>query len=325
MVTRPAFLKSILGAFISAFGINEVKHTWAQALPEGFSSTTTKKSTNRSVSLPSALAKPISALWMNGWELPTLGQLPSDVVEIHSLFIMAMAQSAGDETGKISWAPVRQTPEQAKADIAGLLAKGKKVSIGIGGSSDGGIHVTNEAQVMEMFGSIEALVNRYGFTGIDLDLEPSGGKWSQEALKSLCSKLKAEYGKAFIIGITPSMYGPWTEKFLSAARFIGLDGYDYWAPMLYDFPEAHDDRLSDVARDKVRTAVAGGVPANRQILGFMCNAYYNTSPVPVTLRSWRAVKAEFPDIAGAFIWESKLEGQFDYEWTRNVGKVIRGL
>jgi hypothetical protein len=325
MLTRNAFLKSILVAFITTFGVSGDNITWAQAFQEGLFSKIKRKSLKRPHPSPSALAKPVSALWMHGWELPTIGQLPADVVNIHTLFIMAMAQSARGGTGKISWAPVKQTPELAKADIAGLLTKGKKVSIGIGGSSDGGIYLMNETQASEMFGSIKALVSQYGFTGIDVDLEPSGGRWNQEALKSLCSKLKAEYGKGFIIGFTPNMCDPWTEKWLSAARLIGLDGYDYWAPMLYDFPEAHDDRLSGVAKDKVRTAVSGGVPANRQILGFMCNAYYNTSPVPVTLRAWRAVKAEFPDIAGAFIWESKLEGQFNYEWTRNVGNVIRGL
>lgn len=274
---------------------------------------------------PRSLTKPVSALWVHGWELPTIGQLPADVVRIHTLFLMAMAQSAQGGTGKIAWAPVRQTKEQAIADIASLRKKGKKVSIGIGGSSDGGITLTNATQVDEMFSRIKELVATYGFSGIDVDLEPSGGKWNAESLKSLCTRLKTEFGKGFVIGFTPSLWGEWTQKWLSAARLVGLEGYDYWAPMLYDFPEAHDDRLVGAALDKVRLAVAGGVPANRQILGFMCNAYYNTSPVAVTLRVWNAVKAEFPDIAGAFIWESRIEGKFDYAWTRTVGKVIREL
>ncbi len=271
------------------------------------------------------LAKPVSALWVYSWEPPAIGHIPEDVVDTHTLFIMAMAQSAGSGTGKIAWSPSNQSPEQARADIAVLLEKGKKVSLGIGGASDGGIYLTDDTQAGEMFGCIRNLTARYGFTGIDIDLEPSGGKWNQEALGTLCSRLKNEYGPGFTIGLTLAMYGPWTERWLSAARFIGPGGYDYWAPMLYDFPEAHDDRLTAVALDKVRTAVSGGIPANRQVLGFMCNAYHNTSPVPVTLRAWRAVKAKFPDIAGAFIWESALEAKSNYEWTRTVGRTIRGM
>ena len=322
MFSRNDFLKSVLAAFIPMFGLTGETGTGIQ---KGFFSKIIQKLGRRSRPSPDTLAKPLSVLWVFSWELPTIGQLPSDVVDIHSLFIIAVAQSAGEGTGRISWSPVKQHPEQAKTDIAGLVAKGKKISIGIGGANDGGIYLTNEAQANEMFESIVDLVSHYGFTGIDLDLEPSGGRWNQESLKSLCVKLKTTYGKGFTIGFTMGMYGEWTEKWLSAVRLIGPDGYDFWAPMLYDFPEAHDDRLSAVAKDKVRTAVSGGVPANRQILGFMCNAYYNTSPVPVTLRAWQAVKDEFPDIGGAFIWESYLESQFNYEWTRTVGKVIRGL
>lgn len=325
MLTRKSFLKSIIAAVIHTCGMNVQTMSWAQASREEIVSEINGKTLSGPLQSSGSLSMPISAMWINSWELPTIGQLPTDVVDINTLYIMAMAQSSGNGTGKIAWGPTRQTPEQAKNDIACLLAKGKKVSLGIGGASDGGIYLTDETHAGEMFGCIESLVAQYGFTGIDVDMEPSGGKWNEESLKILCSKLKGEYGKDFTIGFTMGMYGPWTEKWLSAARLVGLDGYDYWAPMLYDFPEAHDDRLIEVALDKVRKAVSGGVPSNRQILGFMCNAYYNTSPVPVALRAWNDVKGEFPDIAGAFIWESKLECQSNYEWTRTVGKAIRSL
>jgi hypothetical protein len=92
--------------------------------------------------------------------------------------------------------------------------------------------------------------------------------------------------------------------------------------MLYDYPEAHDERLVPDALKKIQTAVDGGVPSSKQILGFMCNAYYNTSPVAVTAQVWQAAEAKYPDLRGAFIWESKLELASNYQWTREVGAPL---
>jgi len=92
--------------------------------------------------------------------------------------------------------------------------------------------------------------------------------------------------------------------------------------MLYDYPEAHDEQLIPDALKKIQIALDGGVPTSKQILGFMCNAYYNTSPVPVTAAVWQAAIEKNPDLRGAFIWESKLELASDYEWTSEVGAKL---
>jgi hypothetical protein len=279
---------------------------------------------NRPAATPKTVALPakVSSLWLNTFEFPTVRQLPADVIKTNNVFVYGVAQSAGAGTGRISWGPYRQSPAQAKQDIAGLKRQKKVVLLGVGGSGDGGITLTNRTQVSQMLASITHSVRTYGFTGIDFDLEPSGGAWNKTSLKSLAHALKVRYGHNFVIGLTVAMYGPYTEKWLAAARLLGSD-YDYWAPMLYDFPEAHDGRLTNVAIDKVRTAVAGGVPARKQILGFMCNAYYNTSPVQVAMKAWKATKARYPSLRGAFIWEAKLERQSKYSWTRAVGRQIR--
>lgn len=258
---------------------------------------------------------------MNTFEHPTVRELPADVSQYTTQLVFAIAQSAQAGTGLLRWGPTVQAPQEVVDDIAVYVRGGKPVLLGIGGSDDGGITLTNGQQVEEFCTSVQSLVEKYGFTGIDLDLEPSGGAWNEASVYAVTTKLKALYGNNFLIGLTVGLYAEFTARWISLAKVLG-SSFDYWSPMLYDFPAAHDDRLTPVAMDTVAVAVSGGVPAGKQVLGFMCNAYYNTSPVDVTERVVQSVTKKYPGIRGAYIWESKLELAAKYEWTRNVGKTL---
>ena len=260
-------------------------------------------------------------MWINTFEEPPVSGMPPDVLETLNLVVFAIAHSAEGGSGRLSWQPRLESSDQVIAAIAGLVDDGKPVLLGIGGSDDGGITVTNEQQVDEFCDSVRDLVQTYGFTGIDIDLEPSGSSWEQSALVTAVRTLKQEYGSQFIIGLTVGLYGEYTARWIALAQELG-DDLDYWSPMLYDYEEAHDERLVADALKKTQAAVEGGIPASKHILGFMCNSYYNTSPVPVTAAVWQAVRAQHPDVRGAFIWESSLEFEHDYEWTRQVGARI---
>ena len=261
------------------------------------------------------------SMWINTFERPTVAELPADVRETVNLVIFAMAQSAASGTGILKWEPGYQSYDDIALDIAGLVSAGKPVLLGIGGSNDGGITLVDDDNVRDFCGSIRFFVETFGFTGIDIDLEPSGSSWSQESLVKVVQTLKDEHGQNFLVGLTVALYGEHTARWLSLAKALG-DNYDYWSPMLYDYAEAHDERLIPDALKKIQTAVDGGVPSSKQILGFMCNAYYNTSPVAVTAQVWNAALAKYPDLRGAFIWESKLELASNYQWTREVGATL---
>jgi hypothetical protein len=208
-----------------------------------------------------------------------------------------------------------------RSDIRAVTARRVPVLLGVGGADDGGITVRDDQQVSDFVASVKTMVRRYGFTGVDIDLEPSGSSWTEGALVGVVRQLKDDFGANFLVGLTVGLYAEYEQNWFSLAGALGSD-LDYFAPMLYDFPEAHDDRLIPVALEKVEKSVAAGVPANKQVLGFMCNAYYNTSPVPVTKDAWRAAKQKYPDLRGAFIWESKLEAEHGYPWTRTLGPII---
>lgn len=260
-------------------------------------------------------------MWMFDWRAPTIGELPADVLDTVSMLVVAMAQSGGAGTGRVKWSPNRLAADEMTAQISAVVQRGQPVLIGVGGQNDGGITVTNEQQVDEFIASITSIVREFGFTGVDLDLEPSGSSWTQSAVVQVVRRLKADFGPDFIVGITAALYGEHTMRWLSLAAELG-DSYDFFAHMLYDYVEATDDRLVTDAVKKVRIANEGGIPAAKQVLGFMCNTPTYSSPVELTGEAWAAALTEFPDLLGAFIWESAIESSVDYRWTRTVGATV---
>lgn len=262
------------------------------------------------------------SMWIFDWRAPSIRELPADVLDTVNTLVVAMAQSEVAGTGRLRWSPFRDDPEQMRAQIAAAVQQGTPVLLGVGGADDGGITVTDDTQVAEFCDSVRGFVDEFGFTGIDIDLEPSGSSWTEPALVDVVDRLKAEHGAGFLIGLTVALYDEHTERWLSLARELGPDRYDYFAHMLYDYVEATDERLDHDARRKVRIAVEGGVPASRQVLGFMCNTPTYSSPVALTGRVWHSARSEFPDLRGVFIWESSIEQAADYEWTRTVGVTV---
>ncbi len=328
-VTRRAALISVTGLLaVVAAGVAATRLGGDDDEPRPNSAVTREPTGRASPTTRQPSAKPLPPLparvvsmWVNAFESPTIREIPEDVLRQVTVMVLAMAQSGESGTGLLKWTHPLQSPGAMRADIAGVVSRRVPVLLGIGGSDDGGITLRDDQQVADFVGSVHTMVERYGFTGVDIDLEPSGSSWTEDAVVASVRRLKQDFGPTFLIGLTIGLYGEHEQSWFSLARALG-DDLDYWAPMLYDFEEAHDERLIPVTLDKVRKSVAAGVPASKQVLGFMCNAYYNTSPVEVTAEAWRRAKKVHPDLRGAFIWESKLEAEHGYPWTRTVGPLI---
>jgi chitinase len=88
---------------------------------------------------------------------------------------------------------------QFRADVTGLHAKGKKVILSVGGQN-GTIQVNDAASATLFADSVQALINSYGFDGIDIDLENVlNPTFMEQALR----RLRSAVGAGLIITMAP--------------------------------------------------------------------------------------------------------------------------
>jgi chitinase len=91
------------------------------------------------------------------------------------------------------------TDAQFRTDLAGLHAKGKKVILSVGGQN-GTIQVSDTTSATLFADSVQALINTYGFDGVDIDLENAlNPTFMEQALR----RLRATAGPDLIITLAP--------------------------------------------------------------------------------------------------------------------------
>ena len=91
------------------------------------------------------------------------------------------------------------TDAEFSADVRTLQSRGKKVIISVGGET-GRVAVNDAASAVAFANSVHALIQRYGFDGVDIDLENGlNPTYMAQALRSLRSKV----GNGLIIAMAP--------------------------------------------------------------------------------------------------------------------------
>jgi hypothetical protein len=241
------------------------------------------------------------------WGGPDPAVWPVDVLASVTHVSCGVAQSAGAGTGKLT------RPDLAAA--ATLRAHGVKVYGQIGGSSDGGITIGNSQQVDEFVASVRS----WGGAGADCDLEPSGGKWAQGPMVSALRECSRATGLGSIV--TSGLYGPWTDAWGQVCKALG-DDLGAWVTMLYDFPEAGDQRLQQVTRDKIGL-MRKYVPDEKIVLAYMPRpsaSYANASPPGVIPAAYAAGRTLAPAVGWA-LWEDKISTATGWRDLRELAKA----
>lgn len=258
---------------------------------------------------------PALAVWHFGWE-PTapVPSWPADILEAVDVVHAVMAQSAGKGTGKLT-----TPPGLPKSVIADLRKAGKAVHVGVGGSNDGGIAINTPAQAGEARSSLLSMRDAFGYSGVTLDLEPSGSKWSAGAVVDLCRALD---GDGLTVEICSALYAPWTERWGAVCRELG-PALTRWSVMAYDYPEAGDSRHTAMTLGKVGMML-GYVPASKVAVAFMPRptpTYLNASPAPVLLAAAAAVRAAHREV-GFAIWEDRIDRAQGWQSLRGLASLL---
>jgi chitinase len=166
----------------------------------------------------------------NGAVVQTLAQVPSayNVVEV----AFANADSAIDggvtfsiDSGLASAIPGGYTAAQFTADIKTLHSQKRFVILSIGGQN-GSFALTSNAMVTNFVNSTYALIQQYGFDGIDIDMENVITSANYTYVESALSQLRTKVGSSLIITMAPQTIDmlpayPTLDNYLQIARDLG--------------------------------------------------------------------------------------------------------
>lgn len=118
--------------------------------------------------------------------------------------VIAFGDDGGHGSVRFALDPSAGSTAQFIADIGQLHRHGKKVVLSLGGQ-DGAVSLDSASDVDHFVSSVTALMEQYGFDGIDLDLERGVtlGSPIQHNLVDAVRQLQAHFGHDFYLSMAP--------------------------------------------------------------------------------------------------------------------------
>jgi hypothetical protein len=213
------------------------------------------------------------------------------------------------------------------AGIADRRMEGKPVILSIGGAGGSAVSLEPGPQVENFLTSVQHIIDDYGFSGIDWDLEndlPDGQQISVPGLVEISKRLHATYGASFIISMAP--YGEEGEgtdaTYLEVARqtrgildFVGYQHYNADSP-----PTALSVRAT-----MERWMATAGLRPEQWSLGFLerDDGQGFTTSYAQMIAIYQEIDALYPTVRGVWTWgvyEKDLPA--GYPFVRSLAPVI---
>ncbi|MCB5170063.1 glycoside hydrolase family 18 protein [Streptomyces bambusae] len=235
------------------------------------------------------------------------------------------------------------TVAQFKADVAAKKQAGKSVILSIGGEK-GTITVNDSASAANLANSAYALMQEYGFTGIDIDLENGlNATYMTQALRALSAKA----GPSLVITMAPQtidMQSPSNAYFKTALNIkdiltvVNMQYYNSGAMNGCDgkvYSQGSVDFLTALACIQLENGldpsqVGIGVPASTRGAG---SGYVSPSVVNNALDcltrgtgcgSFKPAKT-YPSLRGAMTWSTNWDATAGNAWSNAVGPHVHNL
>ncbi|MEV7522281.1 glycosyl hydrolase family 18 protein [Streptomyces sp. NPDC091371] len=235
------------------------------------------------------------------------------------------------------------TVAQFKADIAAKKAAGKSVILSIGGEK-GTITVNDSASANNLANSAWALMQEYGFSGIDIDLENGlNPTYMTQALRALSGKA----GSSLVITMAPqtidmqSTQGGYFKTALAVKDILTVVNMQYYNSGSMNgcdgkvYSQGSVDFLTALACIQLEggldpSQVGIGVPASPSGAG---SGYVSPTIVNNALDclargtscgSFKPSKT-YPGLRGAMTWSTNWDAKAGHAWSDAVGPKVRSL
>ncbi|MFI8948790.1 chitinase [Streptomyces sp. NPDC053750] len=235
------------------------------------------------------------------------------------------------------------TVDQFKADVRAKQAAGKKVIISVGGEK-GTVSVNDAASATNFANSVYAVMQEYGFDGVDIDLENGlNATYMTQALRALSAKA----GPDMILTMAPqtidmqSTSGSYFRtalnvkdiltvvnmQYYNSGTMLGCDGKVY-AQGTVDFLTALACIQLENGLDPSQVGL--GLPASTRAAG---GGYVSPSVVNAALDcltkgtncgSFKPART-YPSLRGAMTWSTNWDAATGNAWSNAVGPHVHGL
>ncbi|MFE5830650.1 MULTISPECIES: chitinase [unclassified Streptomyces] len=230
-----------------------------------------------------------------------------------------------------------------KADVAAKKAAGKSVIISVGGEK-GNVTINSDASATAFANSTYALMQEYGFNGVDIDLEHGiNSTYLTKALRQLSAKA----GSGLVLTMAPQtidMQSTGTEYFKTALAVkdiltvINTQYYNSGSMLGCDgkvYSQGSVDFLTALACIQIQggldpSQVGLGVPASTRGAG---SGYVSPQVVNNALDcltkltncgNFKPAQA-WPSLRGAMTWSTNWDATAGNAWSNAVGPHVHGL
>ncbi|MEU8688232.1 glycosyl hydrolase family 18 protein [Streptomyces sp. NPDC048665] len=288
----------------------------------------------------------VTGYWQNFNNGATVQKL-SDVPSSYDIIAVAFADATttpGAVTFNLDSAGLGgYTVDQFKADIKAKQAAGKKVVISIGGQN-GTVSVSDSTSATNFANSVYALMQTYGFDGVDIDLENGlDATYMTQALRALSAKA----GSSFVLTMAPQtidMQSTSNSYFQTALNVkdiltvVNMQYYNSGSMLGCDgkvYSQGSVDFLTALACIQLQgglspSQVGLGLPASTSAAG---SGYVSPTVVNNALDCLTAgtncgtfkPSKTYPDLRGAMTWSTNWDAASGNAWSSSVGAHVHAL
>lgn len=286
----------------------------------------------------------VTGYWQNfdnGAKKQKLTDVPDDY-DIVAVAFADATQTPGEVGFTLDKATGYGSDDDFKKDIDALHSKGKSVILSVGGEK-GAVQVADDAAAGKFADSIVGLMDKYGFDGVDIDLENGlNSTYMSKALKAIHDK-KSDV----VVTMAPQtvdMQSPDNEYFktaLDTKDFLTAVNMQYYNSGSMNgcdgktYAQGSVDFLTSLACIQIKgglspSQVGIGVPATSQAAG---SGYVDPGVVNKALDCLAKgtgcgdfkPEKKYPDIRGAMAWSTNWDAASGNKWSSTVGPHVHGL
>ncbi|GGV26627.1 chitinase [Streptomyces griseoflavus] len=288
----------------------------------------------------------VTGYWQN-FDNGAAVQRISDVSSQYDIIAVAFADATGTPgavTFTLDSAGLKgYTVAQFKADVRAKQAAGKKVIISVGGEK-GTVAVNDSASAANFANSVYAVMQEYGFDGVDIDLENGlNATYMTQALRSLSAKA----GPSMILTMAPQTIDMQSTsnayfrtalnvkdiltvvnmQYYNSGSMLGCDGKVY-SQGTVDFLTALACIQLENGLDPSQVGL--GLPASTRGAG---SGYVSPSVVNNALDcltrgtncgSFKPSRT-YPSLRGAMTWSTNWDATANHAWSNAVGPHVHAL